>query len=143
MKELISKISFNTTTPWPVNILKQIRQEAEGGFSEFETYGTYISHFYPDLYTDRVLRTWRNAGYVFGRNISDKDIDSLAIDMDIISLECWSGRLFPRNVISRIQELYVKYQRYRYLQKEKMGSSVKVLAAVRSAFTCAEKVLKV
>lgn len=117
MREIISKISNHTEEPWPFHLLCQVRPEAKSGFSEFETYGTYVSHYYPDLYQSRTLNTWRNAGYVFGRTISDKQIQSMEVDLDIVSLENWNGQLFPQNVLSRIQELYVKFLRYIYLKR--------------------------
>lgn len=121
MKEIISKISGGLTEPWPFTVLKTVRPEAKGGFSEFETYGTYVSHYYPELYSSRILNTWRKAGYVFGRNISDKDIEALSVDLDIISLECWNGRLFPQNISSRFSELYMKFLRFLYIKKNKVN----------------------
>ena len=120
MKEIISKISGESIEPWPFTLIKQIRPGAKSGFSEFETYGTYVSHYYPSLYNSRTLNTWRNAGYVFGRNISEKDIDALSVDLDIISLECWNGRFFPQNLFSRLGELYVKFLRFLYMKRNKI-----------------------
>ncbi len=120
MKEIVSKISMGLSEPWPYVILKQVRPEAKSGFSEFETYGTYVSCYYPDLYSSRSLNTWRNAGCVYGRNISDKDIDALAVDLDVISLESWNGRLFPQKLFSRLSELYVKFLRYLYMRRNKV-----------------------
>lgn len=120
MREIISKISGESSELWPFTLLLKVRPEAKSGFSEFETYGTYVSQNYPDLYESRTLNTWRNAGYVFGRNISDKDIEALSVDLDIISLESWNGRLFPQKLFSRMQELYVKYLRYLYVRRNKV-----------------------
>ena len=121
MREIISKISIDSLRPWPFTLLMKVRPEAKSGFSEFETYGTYTSVFYPDLYESRTLNTWRNAGYVFGRNISEKDIEALSVDLDLISLENWNGRLLPQKIFSRLSELYVKYLRYLYLRKNKLS----------------------
>lgn len=120
MREIISKISGDSIEPWPFTLLMKVRPEVKSGFSEFETYGTYVSHYYPELYSSRTLNTWRNAGYVFGRNISDKDIEALSVDLDIISLESWNGRLFPQKLFSRLQELYIKYLRYLYMRRNKV-----------------------
>lgn len=120
MREIISKISNGSAQPWPFILLMNVRPEAKSGFSEFETYGTYVSQYYPDMYESRTLNTWRNAGYVFGRNISDKDIEALSVDLDIISLESWNGRLFPQKLFSRLQEMYVKYLRYMYVRRNKV-----------------------
>ena len=135
MREIISKISNDSAEPWPFTLLMKVRPEANSGFSEFETYGTYVSTYYPDLYNSRTLNTWRNAGYVFGRNISDKDVDALAVDLDIISLESWNGRLFPQRLFSRLSELHVKYLRYQYFRKnkEKVNNNLKHILGNNSA----------
>lgn len=125
MKEIISKISGGASEPWPYILLRQVRPEAKGGFSEFETYGTYVSCYYPELYTERNLNTWRNAGFVFGRAIKEKYIQYLSAEFDIISLESWSGLFFIDNVKAKIQELYLKYLRYKYLRLNKVGVSEK------------------
>lgn len=116
MREIINKLSKEDSLLWPYYIIRHIPAEVNGGFSEFETYGTYVTHYYPDLYTTRTLNTWRNAGFVFGRNISDRDVKALSVDLDIISLESWNGRLFPQKLFSRIRELYVRFLRYKYLK---------------------------
>ncbi len=126
MREIISKILGESSEPWPYALLMKVRPEANSGFSEFETYGTYVSKFYPNLYDSRTLNTWRNAGYVFGRNISDKDIEALSIDLDIISLESWNGRLFPQKLFSHLTELYVKFLHFLYLRKNKVNTNVKL-----------------
>ena len=125
MKEIISKISEASAEPWPFTVLKTVRPEAKGGFSEFETYGTYVSSFYPELYTERTLNTWRNAGAIFGRAINDKYIAYLSEDLDIISLESWSGLFFFANIRAKAQELYLKYLRYKYLRHNKVAVSCK------------------
>lgn len=126
MKEIISKIQSDIKTPWPFILLSKVSPDAKSGFSEFETYGTYVSHYYPELYSSRTLNTWRNAGYVFGRNISDKDIEALSVDLDIISLENWNGRLFPQKLFSRLQEMYVKYLRYLYMRSNNVSVNNKL-----------------
>ena len=123
MKEIISKLSEGGNCCWPFSIINHIQPQAFLGFSEFETYGTYVSHYYPGLYKPRMLNTWRNAGSVFGRNIKDDDLKALAIDLDIVSLESWNGKLFPQNFISKIMELYVKYLRYKYLRSKNLHIS--------------------
>ena len=135
MKEIICKIQSDINTPWPFILLSKVRPEAKSGFSEFETYGTYVSQYYPELYSSRTLNTWRNAGYIFGRNINDKHIKALSVDLDIISLENWNGLLFPKNVWSRLQETYVKYLRYKYIRGSRTKiSSRQIVTIVKSFF---------
>jgi hypothetical protein len=123
MKEIINKLSESEERCWPFSLINHIQPQAYLGFSEFETYGTYVNHYYPGLYKPRMLNTWRNAGSVFGRNVKDEELKALAIDLDIVSLESWNGKFFPQNIVSRIMEFYVKFLRYKYLRSEKLHMS--------------------
>ena len=62
-------------------------------FSEFETYGSYCFIKYPDLYKPRYLNTFREAGYISGRNIGEKILNEMSFDLDIASFEM---RHFPK-----------------------------------------------
>lgn len=66
-------------------------------FSEFETYGTFVFHYYPNLYKTRQLNTFRFGGYIQGRNISDKKLREISFDTDTISFELCHDPLFPYN----------------------------------------------
>lgn len=116
MKEMIRNL--NAEDKWYIKIMDSISKNELYGFSEFESYGTYVYHKYPQLYKERTLNTWRNAGVIFGRTISDKDIDKLSIDLDIISLESWCGCFFFSNIKAKLLEFKLKYRRYRYMKKE-------------------------
>lgn len=75
---------------WTYKILNAIDQkDLSIGFSEFETYGNYTMKLYPEKYKVKYLKTWREAGYKYGRLISDHEIDSLGKEFDMISLEPW------------------------------------------------------
>lgn len=67
-------------------------------FSEFETYGTYINTYYPELYRLRHLNTFRHGGLLRGRWVSDKLLRKLSFDVDIISFEITDMPLFPYNI---------------------------------------------
>ena len=67
-------------------------------FSEFETYGTFACTRYPDLYRTRRLNTFRGAGYVRGRHISDFVLREISIDLDIASFEAKASPPFPYNI---------------------------------------------
>lgn len=67
-------------------------------FSEFETYGTYCYVNYPQLYKPRHLNTFREAGYICGRNISDKKLRIMSFDLDTASFEIQHEPMFPYNL---------------------------------------------
>lgn len=58
------------------------------GFSEFETYGTYIAYRNPGLYRMRRWTSFRNCGQYFSPDtISEQEIEWLANDFHAISFE--------------------------------------------------------
>lgn len=67
-------------------------------FSEFETYGTYCCINYPNLYKARHLNTFREAGFICGRNISDKKLRKMSFDLDTASFELQHNPMFPYNL---------------------------------------------
>lgn len=74
-------------------------------FSEFETYGSYCYLNYPGLYEKRHLNTFREAGMISGRFISEKRLRILSFDIDTASFELRHEPLFPYNysqVLNRI-----------------------------------------
>lgn len=73
-------------------------QENIGAFSEFETYGTFTVSHYPDLYGFRKLSTFRHAGLIRGRHISDKMLQVLSFDLDTASFELFDSPVFPYNL---------------------------------------------
>ncbi len=76
-------------------------------FSEFETYGTYCYVNYPDLYKPRYLNTFREAGFICGRNISDQKLRIMSFDLDTASFEINHEPLFPYNLPNK----WIKYRR--------------------------------
>lgn len=118
MNEMIDNIcNHQNRLEWYKIIIDALPLHEPNAFSEFESYGTYVSAYYPNLYFGRTLNTWRNAGLIFGRNIKDKDIEALSVDLDIISLETWCGRIFPDNLFEWFQELRLKMNRYLYIKR--------------------------
>lgn len=67
---------INATDPTNVN-----------SFSEFETYGNYCLNRYPGMYAIRQLNTFRKAGYINGRFISDRKLGFMGFDLDTASFE--------------------------------------------------------
>jgi len=101
VKELLSAISSSSTigTTWFEKIMRACNYDHPlPGFSEFETYGTYVQHFYPNAYKTRQLRTFRRGGLLRGRYITEKLLDKLSIDFDTISFEMRDVPPFPYNI---------------------------------------------
>lgn len=98
MNELIANINQKDSTKiWWQVILDNIEVTGEGNyFSEFETYGTFVTTNYPDLYKFQRLNTFRSAGLIKGRHIDDNLIERLSVDLDIASFEIQDQR-FPYN----------------------------------------------
>lgn len=71
-------------------------------FSEFETYGTYVTTNYPNLYRTRELKTFRRGGLIKGRLISNKMLQKLSIDIDTISFEMRDEPPFPYNIPNKL-----------------------------------------
>lgn len=70
-------------------------------FSEFETYGTFVSSKYPKLYETRRLNTFRFGGYIQGRSINDRKLERMSFDVDTMSFENDHSPLFPYNIIEK------------------------------------------
>lgn len=91
MKELIVKIEDNLelegTCFWE-KIISAIRTEdiLKSGFSEFETYGTYVEHFYVDKYTIRKWHSLRK-GTIFYKNVTKEQLKYLSYKYDAVSFE--------------------------------------------------------
>ena len=99
MKEMINEIEQNECVGkqrdlFYKKILWAIDKNmlAQGGFSEFETYGTYCVTKYPDLYVTREWNSLRHAAHYFDRDkFSDYEVRWLNKSYDAVSFELWSG----------------------------------------------------
>lgn len=100
MKELLLEIekSSNDGILWFEKIINASVDLAYPGFSEFETYGTFVWVRYPGYYKTQRLNTFREAGMIKGRWIDDKSIERLSFDLDIASFEMFSKPPFPYNI---------------------------------------------
>lgn len=105
VKELLAVIS-RCNVPGNTWFEKIIRagdyKHAYPPFSEFETYGTYVTTTYPELYKTRQLNTFRRGGLIRGRLISDKMLKRLSIDIDTISFEMRDEPPFPYNIPNKL-----------------------------------------
>lgn len=87
MKEMLDKIEQNCgETVWEAIINCQ-PQDVKFGFSEYETYGTYIYSTYPNKVKFRDLKTYRDAGCKYGRGISKRNLEKLGKEYDTASFE--------------------------------------------------------
>ena len=93
MQSLIAKIEENDVIPgvtyWE-KIIHSIRPEkiCDSGFSEFETYGTYVAFTDPGRYKLREWHSFRLGAEFFDTDtICDRDFDWLAKDFQAISFE--------------------------------------------------------
>lgn len=93
MQDLIAKIEENDNLPgtryWE-KIIHAIRPEqiCDSGFSEFETYGTYVAFTDPNHYKLREWHSFRLGGEFFDpETICDRDYEWLAKDFQAISFE--------------------------------------------------------
>lgn len=84
IKEILSRLGDS----WWQTILHKADVGSERQcFSEFETIGTYSSHYYPSLYKTRYLSTLRCGGMLFGRHVTSRELYLLAMDFDTASFE--------------------------------------------------------
>ena len=79
MRELLTEMGGKNF--WR-NILNAIDSKdlSGSGFSEFETYGTYLVNKYPQLYKSRPLNTRRDGATVFKRILSPQELELLPYD---------------------------------------------------------------
>ena len=129
MKEMINilmKSDVQGDTWWEkiINALdvNDKTEKAMFAFSEFETYGTYLLTYFPDLLVKRTLKTYREAGKIYGRGVTDKQLQSLSDNCDTASFEVRHAPPFPKNIthwsgtifLWLIQQLRRKYRGIRF-----------------------------
>ena len=61
------------------------------GFSEFETYGTFVDNYFPNAYKHRMWFSRRDMTKYFGNidNLREKDLEWLSKDYNAITFEDW------------------------------------------------------
>jgi len=99
MKELVAKLA-DEGKDWVENIIDHCDMSNIQAFSEFETYGNYCLTFHPELMKPRLLTTLRCGGRLFGRQVSDRELELLALDFDTASFERREYPPFPRSVVA-------------------------------------------
>lgn len=101
VKEIVEKISACDVegNTWYEKILRAGDYSVgKPPYSEFETYGTYVTAYYPNLYQIRQLNTFRRGSVIRGRYISDNLLETLSFDIDTISFELRDKPPFPYNI---------------------------------------------
>jgi len=111
MIDLIDKIdkSILYGESWCEKIIMSLPSNKNNSFSEFETYGNYVMQYYPKLYKMREIRTFRNAGLIYTRFISNKIIHELSDGYEMISLEHRHNPKYPVRIIAITQKIAIKF----------------------------------
>lgn len=117
MLELINDIQYNTQlkgNAWYDKIVHALEPEyvSPMGFSEFETYGNYCYNFYPNIYAERTLASFRRGGLIQGRFVSNRVLKELSFDQATASFEIYDRPPFPWGVLSY---WYARWQRRKEL----------------------------
>ena len=112
MKNLLDEIERNDKikgkTYWEKILYSiDIEELLKTGFSEFETYGTYVDNRYPNYYIHRKWSSCRSIKHYYGKleNIRDQDIHWLAQDFDVITFEKW-GMNFNKDIYEVVINSY-------------------------------------
>ena len=117
MIEMINRIqsnSFLEGNTWFEKIVFSLEPESVSpmAFSEFETYGNYCFNYYPGLYRERTLPSFREGGLIQGRFVSDKILEQLSFDQATASFEIYDRPPFPWGKLSY---WYARWQRRKEL----------------------------
>lgn len=91
---------------WYEKIINATDSTNVNSFSEFETYGNFCLNHYPDMYATQVLNTFRKAGYIAGRFISDRKLNYMSFDLDTASFELGD---YPCGIGKYLCYIYCKY----------------------------------
>jgi hypothetical protein len=152
VRELIDKINNSSVDgeSWMQKIINACdASDPMPGFSEFETYGSYVLATHPDSYAMRHLNTFRYGGYIRGRQIGDKMLKKISFDTDTMSFELGMNPAFPANIPNLWLSLKVQVHkamimgihgtlqkiiyklRYRKLEKQKIKSSDAIMSRLK------------
>ena len=112
MKELISAIADQPPSDqsWAWKIMNAIDQAhlSHAGFSEYETYGNFVSSHYPESLTCRPLPSWRFGSTDFGLSPNKYDLFSLSRRYSYVSFETWTYGKLHRIVAQKLYA-FLKY----------------------------------
>ena len=95
MKKVINRITDNNNligNTWEEKIINiiDINYLPLSGFSEFETYGTFVKEYYKEIYSKRPWKSIRRGNLYFNpKLLTDNDIKKISRYYDSISFEKW------------------------------------------------------
>jgi hypothetical protein len=91
LNEFCSNLETRFKLPWVDAILSQIDFDAPNSFSEYETLGTFISHYHADQITFSDKPWWRLGNSLLNHVafLSPKKASELSSQYDFISFEKW------------------------------------------------------
>lgn len=95
---------------WYEKIINATDSTNVNSFSEFETYGNFCLNHYPNMYATQVLNTFRKAGYIAGRFISDRKLNYMSFDLDTASFELGD---YPCGIEKYFCFAYHKYLKFK------------------------------
>ena len=101
MKEMIQRISnCNLNKKWFDIIIDNISKDVlkSAGFSEFETYGTYVYEYHRDLYSFKDIISLRTGRRIFGDEVNDEILIWLSEFYDTVSFEKWDVKCVNLNI---------------------------------------------
>lgn len=105
MNEMISAITQSNVLgeTWYEKIINALDEKEESrlskfAFSEFETYGTFCIKYYPEFFITRELKTFREAGKLYGRGVTSVQLQLLSEEYDTASFEARYAPPFPKNI---------------------------------------------
>lgn len=103
VKEMLEEIEKkeNGSKPWFQIIIENINHDAKNGFSEFETYGTFLLNRYPNSFKIRRLRTFRYCGRIYGIFATRNEIEMLSSELDTGSFEAYD---YPMSLWRRLRQ---------------------------------------
>lgn len=105
----IEHSSVNGVT-WYEKIINATDSTNVNSFSEFETYGNFCLNHYSNMYATQVLNTFRKAGYIAGRFISDRKLNYMSFDLDTASFELGD---YPCGIEKYFCFAYHKYLKFK------------------------------
>lgn len=92
MREIIERIEKNQDIVgksfWEKILSAVSEQELAGsGFSEFETYGTYVQYYHPESYEIREWKSLREGTIFYGKELNRQQLSYLSRKYDAVSFE--------------------------------------------------------
>ena len=106
VRQMLDDIS--PSDDWWEHIIRKCDFSSKQAFSEFETIGTYCNARFPQLFQLRQLNTLRWGGAIWGRQVTNKELEWLRRDFDTVSFERGAKPFFPRSIWWRIHNLYIE-----------------------------------